>query len=218
MNILKFMTTRITIGLLILLTHLFLLTNASWLFGDYATQAVFTLTVYMLFTVFALAAYTTGMPMMTEKAYGFYIMIGAFLGTTVVSYYFIVPFLSASGTVATVIASLESVKAALAMGMLFAFVKAFDEEVVFRHILQNVAGLGVYIQSVLFGLFHTSMLFSSVYLSTGVAGVFVSMALLTTLGLLWGFMAKRWGLMASLGSHFGWNLVVLGLGASIVGV
>ena len=217
-NIIKLLTQRVTIGVIILIVHLFLLTNASWLFGSFAAQAVAELTTYMLFTVFAMAAFAAPMPLIGNKVEGFYSFIFSFIATLVVAYYFIVPMLSVSGTLATVIASLGSIQAVLAFGLLFAFVKAFDEEVVFRHILQKVAGLGIYIQAIMFGLFHTAMLFATVYLVSGMAGVIASMGLLTILGIIWGFMSAsgKNGLMLALGSHFAWNLTVLGLAASIL--
>ncbi len=217
-NILKLLTQRVTIGVIILIVHLFLLTNATWLFGSHAPQAVSELTTYMLFTVFAMAAFAAPLPLIASKVEGFYGFIFSFIATLPIAHYVIIPVLNTSGTIGSVIANIESVRAALAFGLLFAFIKAYDEEIVFRHILQKVAGLGVYIQAILFGLFHTAMLFATVYVVSGFAGVVASMLLLTILGVIWGIMSAsgKNGLMIALGSHFAWNLSVLGLSASIL--
>jgi hypothetical protein len=74
----RLLANKLTIGFIILIIHLFLLTNADFLFGAYAESAYRTLSIYMLFTVFALAAFAAKLPLIESRAYGFFIMILSF--------------------------------------------------------------------------------------------------------------------------------------------
>jgi membrane protease YdiL (CAAX protease family) len=99
----------------------------------------------------------------------------------------------------------------LGFGFLHSFVKAFDEEVIFRGVLPKLMGgtraAGI-VSSLFFGLFHVGVL---LMLPEGVTlfMIVTSMVFLSVLGFVWYLIFKRFGLMGSTGSHFAYNFMLL---------
>jgi hypothetical protein len=110
---------------------------------------------------------------------------------------------------------------ALGFGLLHSLVKAFDEEIIFRGALPKIIGIGtpaMIVTSVLFGIFHFGVLMLQVQqglltLTNAVYG----MILLMGLGFVWALVAKKFGLLASTGSHFAYNLSAMGVLNKILG-
>jgi hypothetical protein len=103
---------------------------------------------------------------------------------------------------------------ALAGGLLTSFVKAYIEEDVFRGQIMPV--LGIVLQALLFGGLHAFILY---YVGgvTDLAVLGASLAWLSGLGLLWGWMKRNFCFGACVGSHFGYNMVATGTAVLLFG-
>lgn len=97
-------------------------------------------------------------------------------------------------------------------GVLYAFIKAYIEEDIFRNRLS--AKLGETGQAVAFGAFHFFALVGLVGFSYV---IILPVAILMGLGYLWGKVQDRFGTLGSTGSHFAYNAAVLGLLPKIMG-
>jgi hypothetical protein len=84
------------------------------------------------------------------------------------------------------------------------FFKAYIEEVVWAGTINKY--MGVYYSSVTFMLFHVTVKVLSASMN------FLPILILGGLRFLWDYMAKRYGIMGSTGSHFGYNTIISGLG------
>lgn len=203
---------NITIGIILLIIWTFLLFNTDLLFGRYASEASQTLNIYFLFVVGTLAMLGTGMPDIKLDLRNLTFFSIFFVATLSIVYLMPIKFAG----------SFEAVKSYAAFGILYAFVKAFPEELIFRWALPEKAGLGHGLSNILFGAFHASVLFM-IGSSTGLVGNQLYMfalgggLFLGVLGLMWSFIYKKYGLMASTGSHLGYNVAVMGMGAMILG-
>lgn len=199
---------NVTVGIIIVILQLFLFVNADWIFGIYATTVKNTLLVYLMLEALILSTLDVALPTI-ELSIDKFAWFAIFFSLTS-----IVLILIPTHIMGT-LASFEAVKIAIGYGILYGFVKAFIEEVIFRRILPKVVGLGDLISNILFGLFHISML--TMYGFTGVQLV-LAFALLTMLGLIWAKVRDIGGIMGSTGSHLAYNLAVLGSLPAVLGV
>jgi hypothetical protein len=129
----------------------------------------------------------------------------------------LIPKLITAGSIEASVA----VQMAFGFGFLHAFVKAFNEEVIFRQILPIVAGLGDIISNVLFGIFHIAVVISQLSLlkmPVTFWTVAAPVGILVVLGFLWAKIRDRFGLMGATGSHFAYNLGVMQLLPKVFGV
>jgi membrane protease YdiL (CAAX protease family) len=92
----------------------------------------------------------------------------------------------------------ETIKIALPFMVLFAFVVAYTEELIFRGILPKF--LTVIGSNLLFGIFHWYAYSGDIY----------SILIATIFGFVFSFVAERFGLMSAVGMHTAWNLRILG--------
>jgi len=200
----------LTIGLVVLIIQLFLWVNVTWIFGAYAPAVERTLLLYLLMQALTLAVY--GGTLGTDKpSEGILQFIIGFSVTSMI----MLPLVFIAPGVTAFLASFEVVVAVVGFGMLYAFVKAYVEELVFRDILPLRAGLGDIASSILFGGFHASALMLAIPPKTGFE-IFIGFALLATLGYIWAKVVRdRIGIMGATGSHTAYNLFVLGVLASL---
>lgn len=186
---------RITLGIVIFLVQLFLLINVDWIYGEYARAAEHVLIVYLILTIGVMSALGKGLPVIAVTPFT---LAGFFIA------FFITAFLVLA-LPTTFIGSFEAIKLAMGFGLLHGFVKAFDEEIVFRYLLPKVARLGDAISSLLFGFFHFGifMMFGLTWYEA-----IIPVVILTGLGYLWAKMRdnKYIGLLGSTGSHYAFNL------------
>ena len=209
---------RFTIGLLVLFITLFLYVAANWVYGPYAPEAKEVMTTYLWLVTFTLAALATPLPTIDTSFSGLKFFALGFIFTAMIV--FVLP-------QSAMIASVETIRLALGFGLLHAFVKAFSEEVVFRDVLPQalVGGKGtinmpsILISNVFFSIFHLGVLQNKVALGVlAQSQANVALVVLFMLGLIWSFVRKRWGVMASTGSHFAYNCGALGILAQIFGM
>lgn len=100
---------------------------------------------------------------------------------------------------------------ALGFGFLHSFVKAFNEEVIFRGVLPRIMGKGIWpdiVSSIIFGIFHLAVTGASI----------LAMLLLMLLGFVWAMVRNRFGLLGAVGSHASYNVAVLGALPMLFGV
>ncbi len=193
---------KFAVGLFVILVQLFLYVNADYIYGVYADMVRTVLVTYF----FLLALFS---PIVIQILSGIGLQdipnfsIG-FILTAVVM--LVVP------AMFLVTGQLETgLSMALGFGFLHSMVKAFNEEIVFRGVLPKIMGGSIYadiISSVTFGVFHFAV--------TGVN--WMAMFLLMGLGFVWVLVRNRFGLMGSTGSHFAYNLGVLGVLPQLIGV
>ena len=196
---------EITVGVVILLMQIGLLVGADYLFGEYAYIARETLYVYLIMEALVIAAFNTDLPTIEAQPSTMMNFVLMFVLTALV----------VSCIPSAMLASLAVIKLAIGFGILYAFVKAFVEEAIFRHILPDVAHLGHVISNVLFGLFHVFML--SMKPDSTAVSVVVGAVALMCLGFAWSLIKKRFGVLGSTGSHFAWNLHVFGVLGNLIG-
>lgn len=193
--------SRTVILSIILLGWIFLLFNAQWVFGAFAAEAERILIIYLLALVVSMVIFKVQLPeqeFTVDKLLYFSIFFGVFYFTTKQVLQPVLP--------TAVIASID-VKAAAGFGVLYGFVKTFIEEIIFRHALWlKFRGI---VSSILFGLFHAGVAFSTVFPEFGMIGVLYVFATLSALGLIWAFIRERFGLLGAWGGHFGYNTVLI---------
>jgi membrane protease YdiL (CAAX protease family) len=199
-----FRRKALSLGIVVLLIWLFLYTQADLIYGPYAAEQKEAMVLYFLLFLIPAAMYMKGLP---GKDEGLKSLL-PFVMTMIVTIVIAIPL-----RWLVMMASLEYVTLFIGFGLLYAFVKAYIEEVVFRYYLPQVVGLGDIISSVLFGLFHLSV----AYL-TGIAAPMTAILGLMVMGYIWSMVRRMFqsqgigaGLAASTGSHFGYNLIALGL-------
>ena len=200
----------LTIGLVVLIMQLFLWVNVNWIFGGYAPAVEKTLLLYLLMQALTLAVYggTLGTDRPSEGILNFII---GFSVTSMV----MLPLVFVAPGVTAFLASFEIVVAVVGFGMLYAFVKAYVEELVFRDILPLRAGLGDIPSSILFGLFHASALMLAIPPKTGME-IIMGFVVLSCLGYIWAKVVRdRIGILGATGSHCAYNMWILGILASL---
>lgn len=195
----------ITAGIVILILQIWMFVSSDFLFGAYAEIAETALIIYMLMFAYVMASYRSAFPTAEVSVTNFFWFIAAF-GVT----FFVVAFFPAQFT--AFIASIEAVKVVIALGLLYAFVKAFIEEAIFRQILPEgtsfVPGIGKFWSSILFGLFHVAVLSAS---GLGIVSLIFALVWLSLLGYIWAIAKPFIGILGTTGSHFAYNLKALGV-------
>jgi len=183
---------RLAIGVIILLIAGYLWTQADFIYGPYAGMVRNTMMVYFgLMAVMAPLVLPTIMKIGLEEVPMFSL---GFIVTSVLM--LTVPNILTSLLAGQVEANIALV---LGFGFLHGFIKAFFEEVIFRGALPTF--IGDIWSSVAFGLFHF-----------GITGVPLAGAVfLMGLGYLWAKVRDSMGLMGATGSHFAYNLGVMGI-------
>lgn len=202
------MLAKQPMGFAVFILVMVLLLGAPLIYGEMAPQMNTVLFIYLFMLVIARQA----MPKTEHKAQTIPQSIPIFLIFFVVSVIVMLvvqPMMSGVLVASTLEASIEFV---FAFGLLHAFTKAYIEEEVFRARLSLI--LGEAGQAIAFGLFHFAVLFMLFGWSPL---LLAAMAWLTALGYLWGRIEDRFGLAGSTGSHFGYNVVVMGLAVFLFG-
>lgn len=185
------------VGAVVVIITLFMYVNAPALFGEFAPQAERIMQVYLFLLIGFLAMFNIAMPGLdtTPRALtGFVVM---FFATWLIV-----------GAVPRLITSSFEPLTLVSLGFLYAFVKAYIEEVVFRQILPKTLALGDIVSNILFGLFHFAVLFS---VGVPLMTVLFSMVFLMVLGYIWSMVRDHFGILGATGSHFAWNMVALGV-------
>ena len=198
----------ITVGLIILIFQLLLLTNASLFFENVeATQTIMIIySIMLLFVVVAQLA-TPGREQ-TESIFTlgpgkFLAFFYGFILTGVIILVLAIPGILASVGEPLI---LQGTSIALLAGVIFAFNKAYIEEALFRDLLMNrIGNLG---QAALFGIFHFAVLSAG---GASIGAVLIGAFFLAFLGYIWGYMKNYGGILFITGSHFAWNLKSLGI-------
>lgn len=187
------------LGAILVFITLYMFVRADFLFGEFADLARNVILTYIILGVTIIAVTGSRFPLFNASPLVFgYFFIGFIITFFVVS---LVPKTLTAGT----LASFERV--GISFGFLWAFVKAAWEEVIFRGILaQRITSTGLLAtlavgSNILFGFFHYGIL------GVGLGGA----VFLSILGMVWTLMANRLNLMASIGSHFAWNMAALGV-------
>lgn len=192
----------IAIGIIIVLIQLWLYINADYVYGSYAETVRNVMLAY--FILLALLS-----PFVIKVLMGISINdIPNFTITFIITA--IIMF--AIGTITTLwTGELEAgLKVAFGFGFLHSLVKAFNEEVIFRGVMPQFFGKGYIadiISSVAFGVFHVAV--------TG--GAWTAIIFLSALGFIWTMVKNKFGVMGSTGSHFAYNLSVLGVLPKLLG-
>lgn len=195
-NILRVAT--ISVGVIILLLQLFLLTNAEKIYGNDAPKARKEIEFHLFLQMAILSAFAIPLPTINVNPTSFINFIVGFTIFSVVV--LIIPkFIpSMMGSVAVT---------ALGYGIIHSFVKAYTEEVVFRAILPSV-GLGTILSNVLFGVFHLLATDANI----------AAMLFLTALGFVFTFFKRYLGTMGAVGAHVAYNSWVMGILDKVFGV
>lgn len=192
---------KLAVGIVILIAQLFLYINAEAIYGVYAdTVRNIMLAYFMLLAMFSPFVIPILLKLNLDDIPGFSI---GFILTAIVM--LIIPFARITGEVE------KGITLALGFGFLHALVKAFNEEVLFRAVFPRIMGNTIWagiISSILFGIFHLAV--------TGVS--IIAVIFLSCLGFVWYLVYKRFGLMGSTGSHFAYNLAVLGVLPTLIGI
>lgn len=204
----------LTIGVVLLITLVFLLTNASLFFTNVQnTQIVMLIYSVMLLFVIVAQLATPGVQE-TEKIFvtglgGLFPFFLGFFLTAMLLIALLIPGIIASFAEPLVLAGTPI---GFFAGIIYAFIKAYIEEALFRDLLMS--RIGIVMQAILFGVFHFAVL------SVGGASVFavlIGAFFLAALGYIWGVMKQFGGVFFSTGSHFAWNMHALGILKKIMG-
>ena len=193
---------KLPVDFAIMLMMFYLILGADFAFGENA--ALMTNVLYMYMFMFVIARVTLPKVEKAQFPLGKAAMnfMAMFIVTAIVML-----FLPSSVTALMAAGSFDaSILFAVSFGVIYALVKAYIEEDVFRNRISVVAGEKG--QSVLFGLFHFFVL---VTLFGFTATLIIPIALLMILGLIWGIMQNRFGTLGSTGSHFAYNAGILGI-------
>ena len=197
----------LSLGIVVLLIWLFLYTQAEFVFGiEKAVQARNEMLFYFILFIIPFTIYNLGLTGKQEGLKSFLPFIIGFVPTLVIALIFKAFLIQASVQYYTLL---------LGTGLLYAFIKAYIEELVFRFALPSQIGgkLGDIASSILFGLFHFSVI-----IMAGISVPWFAIAWLMIMGYIWSIIRRIFqsqgigaGLNAATGSHFAYNIVVLGL-------
>jgi len=215
------MSRAVPLIVIIILIHIFLIFNADLAFGVLAETARNILLTYLL-VVAAITAIFDVKPFSVQVgAIGLqYFMIGFVM--TSVALILVSPLFTA-----TTAGSISTLVTAVSLGFMYAFVVAYDEEIIFRDLLPKKLHIPDIVAQPLFGLFHAAAL--SAVLSQRIAAGAVQEAMfwpllllgfvtLTALGFIWAAMRDRITIYGSTGSHFAYNLFSYGILFTLIGV
>lgn len=191
---------KFAVGLAVILIQIWLYINADAIYGPYAGMVRNTMLAYfLLIAVFSPFVMKSLLRLGPQDLPNFTIM---FILTSAVL--MIVPAVThlVTGEIE------QGLTLALGFGFLHSFVKAFNEELIFRDVLPSIMGNGMVasiyvdiVSSLAFGVFHLAVTNVNI----------LAMLFLSALGFVWSQVYKRFGLMGSTGSHIAYNLAVLGV-------
>lgn len=185
---------KIPLGLIVVILQTFLYVNAGAIFPEpYVQQARDIILLYMIMT-FAFTIATNYVPVDVKRP--FWEELSVFL----VSFFLFGAVLKAVplSQGEHIFQVEQTLRVALPFMILFAFVVAYTEELIFRGVLPKF--LGTVLSNALFALFHWYAYAGNIY-SILIAFVF---------GMVFSFVAQRFGLMGAVGMHTAWNLKILG--------
>jgi hypothetical protein len=186
---------RIALGFVMILVGLFMYVNAPVLFGQYVEVVRLVLQVYLILYAVVLATVGRGLPTINVDVYALRNFAVMFIVTVLI----MSPFAYFLGATTTVQATLV-----LATGFgLLQFFKVFIEETIWGDIIKKY--MGKYFSIVTFGLFHVSVDF------IGGTIQWASIAVLMVLRYIWDYIHDRYGTFGSIGSHFGYNAIIMGM-------
>jgi len=207
--------TKLPLAIYVLFGLMALLLGASAIYGEFAQAQVNVLIIYAVMYIGAIVSVGAASKSGKVKAAGKtaaragmpIFLLAAVLSALIATMAY--PFLKGAILASTLEAGMGM---ALAGGLLTAAVKAYIEEEVFRgQFLPLIGNLG---QALLFGFFHVFILSSVLGWTLTLLG---ALAFLSILGYGWGWIKIHYGIGASAGSHFGYNLVAMGVSAFIFG-
>jgi len=219
----KKLNKSVTMGIAVMIGQMFLLINADFVFGSHAPAVKETLIMYLLFLAVILAYTNRKLPTFEEQrkrkgqpdiSHGMAFIIG-FIVTALVMFFFVM-----GSPYGAWLASLEGVTLIVGFAFLHGFTKAYIEEMVFRDVLPIGLKLGDFISNILFAAFHFAALTRRATLAISIGEMsavgfwpFVIYGSITlfVLGMIWAYVLRdRVGIMGAVGSHFAYNLAVLG--------
>lgn len=197
-------------GLIIIILQIFLWTNADLIYGSFAEPVRDVMLIYLVMYAVVWAPLKHSPLTFTAGRESFWNFVFIFIGTSA----FLLLITVLPGITGLIAATSGQVVAAasvagLGFGALHAFVKAYIEESVFRDALPRIGGLGDIWSSVLFGLFHFSILIT--FSGLAVLEAVMPMIILMALGYFWSKMRNGFGIMGATASHFAWNLFAMGV-------
>lgn len=189
----SFSLKKLSIGLLVVIIQMMLYVNAGAIFPEpYVEQAKQIILLYMIMT-FAFTLVTRYIPPEMTRPFAPELM------TFFVSFFIFAGLLYALPlNTGSHIFQIETIKIALPFMLLFAFVVAYTEELIFRGVLPKfLTRIG---SNLLFAVFHWYAYAGNIY-SILIAFIF---------GMVFSLVAEKFGLMSAVGMHTAWNLKILG--------
>lgn len=190
----QFNLSRISIGLIVVIIQMLLYVNAGAIFPKpYVEQAKSIILLYMIMT-FAFTMITRFIPPDVQRPFipelaNFFITFFIFAGIL-----YALPI----GRESAIFQIQDAIKIALPFMVLFAFVVAYTEELIFRGVLPKfLTDIGA---NILFAIFHFYAYGGNIY-AMGVAFIF---------GMIFALVRNYFGLMGATGMHTAWNLRILG--------
>ena len=199
----RFNPKFITLGVFVTILQLFLYVNAPAIFPhEYVQEAQSIILLYMVMTFGASILYmyiptikTPLVPSAVEQPFWtelIWFFVAFFIFAVTLS---AIP-LNTGAHMFSI--SSDVIKIAVPFLVLFSFVVAYTEELIFRGILPKLmTDIG---SNVLFGIFHFY----------AYSGNFLSIIIAIVFGFIFSFVRDKMGLMGSIGMHTAWNLKILG--------
>ncbi len=206
------MFSKLTLGILLLMSMLFVYLASDWIYGPYAPTVKNVMVVYFILFALVMSGLKSGMPLLDTSPVALASFAVGFAATAIV-----LVFIPLNGVAGEITAT--AVKMAIGFGILHGFIKAYIEEAVFRGILMK--RIGTVLSNIFFGIFHIGVIIlglTAMGLAVTFASVGLPVLILVMLGFAWSFIAQRWGLMASVGSHLSYNLAAFGVLKTVLGV
>ena len=215
------MSKAVPLIVIIILVHIFLIFNADLAFGVFAETARNILLTYLLVVAAITAIFDVKPFSIQVGAIGLQYFVIGFVMTALLLLLVSPLFTSqAAGSISTLVA-------AVSLGFMYAFVIAYDEEIIFRDLLPKKLHIPDLIAQPLFGLFHAAAL--SAVLAQKIASgaiqaamfwplLLLGFAVLTALGFMWAFMRDRITIYGSTGSHFAYNAYAQGVLGMLIGI
>ncbi len=204
-RLVPFRAGNVTVAVIVGIIQMFLFINADAIYGPAAAAVKDILILYLVFLTVTVVTVSKGFPSVGKlggNAFRNFLIAFAFTAIVMLA----VP----AGLLGT-LAAIEISVVGIGYGLLHGFVKSYIEEIIFRYVLPIQAGLGDLLSGALFGVFHVGI--SLYYVSAGLLAMSAlpyAILALIGLGFIWTFVRNQGGLMASVGSHYAYNLAVLG--------
>ena len=197
------------LGVVVIIIQAFILVNAELLFPGQGAKIQEEMTIYLIIQLLAISTIftittrnCTSIDEVFTSGLGEFAYFAAGLAiTAVIAMQFIPASVASLAQIIQISAPIMTV-----VLVVYAFVKAFTEEVFFRVFLDE--RIGMILQVILFGLFHLAVLSIG---QPSIIALLSSVIFLMFLGAIWTLMKRKISFMFALGSHVGWNLVALGI-------